>query len=125
MTLSVRRPVTLTNIEVPILRPDLISRMAPVTLDALECMIVHELGPEPQTLSNPHEADSVLAGEPVHVVLADAEVPGQPLCVRQLRQLRRIFPHSHWRRIDRSNQAQLLAPPGWLRHHQWWRSGGE
>ena len=39
VTLSVRRPVTLTSIEVPILRPDLISRMVPVTLDALECMI--------------------------------------------------------------------------------------
>ncbi|WP_298338872.1 hypothetical protein [Ferrimicrobium sp.] len=36
VTLSVRRPITMTSIEVPVLRPDLISRMVPVTLGGLD-----------------------------------------------------------------------------------------
>ena len=36
VTLSVRRPITMTSIEVPVLRPDLISRMVPVALGGLD-----------------------------------------------------------------------------------------
>lgn len=36
VTLSIRRPITMTSIDVPVLRPDLISRMVPVSLQGLD-----------------------------------------------------------------------------------------
>lgn len=87
VTLSIRRPITMTSIDVPILRPDLISRMVPVALQGLDAPL-----PEDEVSTAWHASQPAIFGALLDLLVSvmAAPQPASPPAMPRLAALGRI-----------------------------------